>query len=60
MALAVFIFLVGELRISAAELVIGDVAIDLAFVQVLHIEFTRLIHETRPSGQPAAVQIYSR
>ena len=60
MALAVFVFLVGELRILAAELIIGDVAIDLPFVQVLHIGFTRLVHETRPAGQPAAVQIYSR
>ncbi|BBI50700.1 hypothetical protein HORIV_31210 [Vreelandella olivaria] len=39
MALAVFVFLVGELRISAAELVIRDVAIDLLLVQVLHISF---------------------
>jgi len=38
-ALAVFVFLVGELRISAAELVIGDVAVDLLFVQILHVSF---------------------
>lgn len=49
-ALAVFVFLVGELRISAAELIIRGVAIDLLLVQVLHIGFTRLIHETRPPG----------
>lgn len=39
MALAVFVFLAGELGISAAELIIRDVAIDLLFVKVLHISF---------------------
>ncbi len=36
-ALAVFVFLMSELRIPAAELTIWHIAIDLSFVQVLHI-----------------------
>jgi hypothetical protein len=38
-ALAVFVFLISELRISATELVIRDIAIDLPFVQILHVGF---------------------
>ena len=37
--LAVFVLLVLELRISASEFVVRDVAVDLAFVQVLHVGF---------------------
>ena len=39
MALAVFVFLVLELRVATAEFVVGHVAVDLPFVQVLHIGF---------------------
>lgn len=39
MAFAVFVFLVLELRVATAEFVIGHVAVDLPFVQVLHVGF---------------------
>ena len=39
MALAILVFLMGELGITAAELVVRHIAVDLAFMQVLHIRF---------------------
>ena len=39
MASAVFVFLILELRIPAAELVVRYVAVDLPFVQVPHVGF---------------------
>lgn len=45
MTFAVFVFLVLELRISTAEPVVWHVAVDLPFVQVLHVGF---VYERKP------------
>ena len=39
MTLAVLGFLAGKLRIAAAKAVVGDVAINVLFMQVLHVGF---------------------
>lgn len=37
MTLAIFLFLIGELRVSGSKLIIGDITVDLIVVQVLHV-----------------------
>ncbi len=39
MSLAIFGFLIGKLGISTSELIVRDVAIDLVFMQILHVGF---------------------
>lgn len=42
MPLAVFFLLVFELGITAAKLIVGDVAVDLLFFNILHVGFVRV------------------
>src|SRR5690554_3426179 len=39
MALAVLVLLRGELRVTTTEAVVGDIAVDAALVQILHVGF---------------------
>jgi len=51
LALTVLIFLLGELRITAAESVVWDVTVDLLLMQILHVRF---VGEARVGGDNCA------